>query len=52
MVIWGDLTWHDSVLRSNIGERLMILGTYSLPFMFDREPAGNMVSLFQMERSS
>ncbi len=38
MVVWGDLTWHGSVLRSNVGERLMVLGHYCRPYMQTQGP--------------
>jgi ectoine hydroxylase-related dioxygenase (phytanoyl-CoA dioxygenase family) len=38
MVVWGDLTWHGSALRSNVGERLMILGTYQRPYLQTQGP--------------
>ncbi len=38
MVIWGDQTWHGSFARENVGERLMILGTFSRPYMQTQEP--------------
>ncbi|MEM7017748.1 MAG: phytanoyl-CoA dioxygenase family protein [Pseudomonadota bacterium] len=38
MVIWGDQTWHGSAPRTKSGERLMILGTFSRPFMQTQEP--------------
>ena len=38
MVVWGDLTWHGSALRSNVGERLMVLGHYCRPYMQTQGP--------------
>lgn len=38
MVVWGDLTWHGSAPRSNVGERLMVLGHYCRPYMQTQEP--------------
>ena len=38
MVIWGDLTWHGSVPRERSGERLMVLGTFSRPYLQTQEP--------------
>ena len=33
IVVWSDLTWHGSTLRSNVGERLMVLGNYCRPYI-------------------
>lgn len=38
MVVWGDLIWHGSALRSNVGERLMVLGHYCRPYMQTQGP--------------
>ncbi|XOV86367.1 MAG: phytanoyl-CoA dioxygenase family protein [Pseudomonadota bacterium] len=51
MVVWGDLTWHGSALRSNIGERLMILGTYSRPFMQTQGPYRQTVTAEALARN-
>jgi hypothetical protein len=37
IVIFPDGTWHGAALRSNPGERLMVLGTYQRPFMQSQE---------------
>ena len=51
MVVWGDLTWHASALRANLGERLMILGTYSRPFMQTQGPYRQTVTQEALSRN-
>ncbi|MDE0350980.1 MAG: phytanoyl-CoA dioxygenase family protein [Gammaproteobacteria bacterium] len=51
MVIWGDLTWHGSVLRSTPGERLMVLGTFHRPFMQTQGPYRQVVTQEALARN-
>lgn len=51
MVIWGDLTWHGSMLRSTPGERLMVLGTFHRPFMQTQGPYRQVVTREALERN-
>ena len=51
MVIWGDLTWHGSALRSTPGERLMILGTFHRPFMQTQGPYRQVVTREALARN-
>lgn len=51
MVIWGDQTWHGSWPRENSGERLMILGTFSRPFMQTQEPFRDTVTQAALSRN-
>ena len=51
MVVWGDLTWHGSVLRSTPGERLMVLGTFHRPFMQTQGPYRQVVTQEALERN-
>lgn len=51
MVIWGDLTWHGSMLRSTPGERLMVLGTFHRPFMQTQGPYRQVVTQEALERN-
>lgn len=51
MVIWGDLTWHGSTPRASSGERLMILGTFSRPFMQTQEPLRTTVTQEALARN-
>ena len=51
MVIWGDLTWHGSALRSTPGERLMVLGTFHRPFMQTQGPYRHVVTQEALERN-
>jgi ectoine hydroxylase-related dioxygenase (phytanoyl-CoA dioxygenase family) len=37
IMLWGDLIWHGSTLRTNPGERLMVRAAYLRPFMQTQE---------------
>lgn len=51
MVVWGDLTWHGSALRANLGERLMILGHYCRPYIQTQGPYRQTVSQEALARN-
>lgn len=51
MVIFPDGVWHGSTLRSNPGERLMVLGTFSRPFMQTQGPYRQTVTQAALSRN-
>ena len=51
MIVWGDLTWHGSMPRENLGERLMILSTFNRPFMQTQEPFRTTVTEAALKRN-
>ena len=51
MVIWGDLAWHGSVPRRRVGERLMVLGTFSRPYLQTQEPFRETATQAALERN-
>ena len=51
MVVWGDLTWHGSAWRSNVGERLMVLGHYCRPYMQTQGPYRQTVTAEALARN-
>ena len=51
MVVWGDLTWHGSVPRTKVGERLMVLGTYQRSIFQTQGPYRQVVTQEALARN-